>query len=84
MKRRPRRKAGADRDEEDNASSCSTPTKDKENLSPSTKGRQSVDVYQQQFLALLANFDQNGNNFSCSLLLSVFVGKQHSFLIIIQ
>lgn len=59
MKRRPRRKAGADRDEEDNASSCSTPTKDKENLSPSTKGRQSVDVYQQQFLALLANFDQN-------------------------
>lgn len=66
MKRRPRRKVGADKDDEDNASSCSTPVKDKENLSPSTKGRQSLDmVYQQQFLTLLQNFDQNGKYHVC-------------------
>lgn len=67
MKRRPRRKAGADRDEDD-ASSCSSLTKDnKGNLPPSSRGGQLVDVYQQQFLALLADFDQIGKQFSCSL-----------------
>lgn len=64
MKRRPRRKAGTDKDDEDSASTCSTPVKDKENLSPSnTRGRPSFDTHKQKFITLLKDFDQNGIKF---------------------
>lgn len=60
MKRRPRRKA-TDNEEEDVASSCGSPVKDKENFSPkSVKSRHSIETQQELFITVLKDFDQNG------------------------
>lgn len=61
MKGRPRRKATEN--EEEDTSSCGSPVKDKENFSPkSNKSRQSMETQQNQFITLLKDFDQNGND----------------------
>lgn len=50
-----------DNDEEDVASSCGSPVKDKENFSPkSTKSRQSIETQHEVFNTVLKDFDQNG------------------------
>lgn len=60
MKRRPRRKA-TDNEEEEVASSCGSPVKDKENFSPkSVKSRHSIETQQELFITVLKDFDQNG------------------------
>ena len=61
MKRKPRRKGAASEEVSDNDSSCGSPVKEKENLSPPKNGRQSMDAHQHQFITLLKDFDQNGN-----------------------
>jgi len=61
MKRKPRRKGAANEENSDNDSCCSSPVKEKENLSPDKNGRQSMDTHQHQFITLLKDFDQNGN-----------------------
>jgi len=59
MKRKPRRKGAASEEVSDNDSSCGSPVKEKENLSPPKNGRQSMDAHQHQFITLLKDFDQN-------------------------
>ena len=57
MKKKPRRNVTSERDEEDNASSCSTPVKDKENFSPRPS---LINVKQNRYNILLRDFDDNG------------------------
>nr|CAG4651112.1 EOG090X08VB [Simocephalus serrulatus]SVE94335.1 EOG090X08VB [Simocephalus serrulatus] len=56
MKKKPRRNVTSERDEEDNASSCSTPVKDKENFSPRPS---LINVKQNRYNILLRDFDDN-------------------------
>lgn len=83
MKRKPRRKVDSEREEEDNASSCSTPVKDKENLSPATiKGSPSINSHV-RFTTLLKDFDQNGKHFIYYLeSVALFITFKLTFIVV--